>query len=307
MIFHMVGDTGGLIRPQGRQEIVAQINAQYQPGSFIYHLGDVVYHYGEAAQYENQFYQPFEEYPGPIFAIAGNHDSDVNRHSGAPCESLEAFKAVFCARAQQPVPFSKSSRRKTMIQPNVYWTLETPLATIVGMHTNVPKYGIVGPEQIEWLKEELLSAPKDKMLILCLHHAPYSADINHGSSLNMIRILDEAFLDTGVYPDAVFSGHVHNYQRFRKSYSNGSVIPFIVCGAGGFDELHGIATLADERFRPLPDENVKLESHQDTAHGFLRLEIQRNGPKLSLIGQYYSTPDNDLVLSDEFVVEKQVT
>lgn len=304
MVFHIVGDTGGLLRPKGRKKLVEEISAQHQSGGFIFHLGDVVYHYGEANQYAGQFFKPFEQYPGPIFAIAGNHDSDVNPDSAAPYKSLEAFKAVFCDQIQQPVAFSEKSSRKSMIQPNVYWTLESPLATIIGMHTNVPKYGSVTQEQSNWFKAELLSAPKDKLLIVCLHHAPYSADTNHGSSLNMIQILDEAFLETGIYPDIVFSGHVHNYQRFSKTYEHGKVTPFIVCGAGGFDELHQVATLADERFIPLPDESVNLENHQDMAHGFLRLEIERKGPKIVLKGQYYCLLGDDLVLTDEFVIEK---
>jgi predicted phosphodiesterase len=304
MTFNMVGDTGGRLRPQGRELMVAQINAQYQPNGFIYHLGDLVYHFGEAEQYANQFFKPFEQYPGPIFAIPGNHDCDVNPGSAKPYRSLAAFTSVFCDQKRQSVVFSENSQRKSMVQPNVFWTLETPLATFIGMHTNVPKYGVVTSEQLAWVKNELLTAPKNKILILCLHHAPYSADTNHGSSLNMIAVLNQAFSETGIYPDIVFSGHVHNYQRFHKTYPNGKVVPFIVCGAGGFDELHGIATLSDDRFQPITDDSVKLQNFEDTAHGFLRIDIQRNGPKLVLTGQYYSLPNNNLVLTDKFAVEK---
>ncbi|WP_184549614.1 metallophosphoesterase family protein [Mucilaginibacter sp. FT3.2] len=303
MSFHIAGDTGGVLHPEARENIVRQMAAQKE-GSFLYHLGDVVYHHGEATQYESQFFTPFEQYPGPIFAIAGNHDSDVNPNSAVPYQSLDAFKTVFCSATPQKVVFSGKSNRKSMVQPNIYWTLETPLVTIIGLHTNVPKFGIVTPEQETWFREELIAAPKDKMLIVCLHHAPYSADINHGASLPMIKMLESAFEATGVKPDIVFSGHVHNYQRFHKADNDGAVIPYIVSGAGGFDELHGIAQLADGRFEPLPIEGITLEQHEDTLHGFLNITIERVNNTLSLTGVYYTVTGDDCVPCDVFTVSK---
>ncbi len=305
MDFHMVGDTGGSGNPEARQSIVNQVIAQHTPGSFLYHLGDLVYHYGESAQYESQFFKPFESYPGPIFAIAGNHDSDVNPDSKVPYDSLDAFTTVFCDSTPRHVVFSGKSKRLSMVQPNIFWTLETPLATFIGMHTNIPKYGVVTSEQEAWLQEELLTAPTDKMLIICLHHAPYSADINHGSSIPMIKVLENAFEVTGVRPDIVFSGHVHNYQRFCKTYTDGNKIPYIVAGAGGFDELHPVAALTDERFEPLPVTDTRLECYCDIQHGFLQISITKTSAKLQLTGTYYSVTDNgDAIQRDFFAVQK---
>jgi hypothetical protein len=191
-----------------------------------------------------------------------------------------------------------------MTQPNVYWTLDTPLATIIGLHTNVPKYGAVTDEQQQWFREELARSPKNKLLIICLHHAPYSADINHGSSLAMIGVLECAFFETDVYPDIVFSGHVHNYQRFHKPLIDGRVVPYIVCGAGGFDELHAIAKQDDERFVPLPGGGVSLENYHDNTHGFLRVEIERKAQRILLQGNYFTVTDKGLILSDEFSLKK---
>jgi hypothetical protein len=87
MVFHMVGDTGGIGRPEAREEIVTQMSGQYCPGGFLYHLGDLVYHYGEASQYAGQFFKPFERYPGPVLAIAGNHDSDINPDAEHPIKA----------------------------------------------------------------------------------------------------------------------------------------------------------------------------------------------------------------------------
>ena len=58
-----------------------------------------------------------------------------------------------------------------MIQPNVYWTLDTPLATFIGLYTNVPEGGWMDDTQIAWLENEPKTAPTDKALILAMHHS----------------------------------------------------------------------------------------------------------------------------------------
>lgn len=308
MIFHMLGDTGSVRNADFQQLVVQAMKQQYdqsEPSNkpqFLYHLGDLVYHHGEADRYERQFFTPYKHYPGPIFAIAGNHDSDVNPEAATAYNSLDAFNQVFCDTTARPIAFSGNSDRFSMIQPNIYWTLETPLANIIGLHSNVPKYGVITPEQIEWFNDELRIAGKqkgEKALIVCLHHAPYSADINHGSSYPMITFLEQAFEETGVRPDVVFSGHVHNYQRFNKQYTNGFV-PYIVAGAGGFDELHGIANTHDEQFTSNSHlfDDVSLQKYCDLQHGFLKVSIEKNGKGLLLTGEYYTIPHNGYATTD---------
>lgn len=309
MTFHMVGDTGSLRSPDFQKKVVVQMVRQYRNATskddqpeFLYHLGDVVYNHGEASQYQRQFFDPYKLYPGPIFAIAGNHDSDVNT-DGPLYQSLEPFMKVFCDTAPREVPFSGGSERKSMVQPNVYWTLNTPLANIIGMHSNVPKFGIVTEEQKDWLKKELEAADQErpgKALILCIHHAPYSADVNHGSSIPMITLLESVFEETGIRPDIVFSGHVHNYQRLKRSYSTGRPVYFIVAGGGGYDELHAVASVEDERFTnndPL-FHDVALEAYCDDKHGFLKVTLERTDKGLTLTGNYYPVPQDESPAGD---------
>ncbi|MFP9098061.1 metallophosphoesterase family protein [Flavobacterium sp. RHBU_24] len=300
--FHMVGDTGGVRNPAGQQRIAREMGKQITEGApgekpaFLYHLGDVVYHYGEAEQYDDQFFKPYSAYPAPIFAIAGNHDSDVNPANPNPYNSLAPFAAVFCDSESRGVAFSTSRLRKSMTQPNVYWTLQTPLANIIGLHSNVPKYGYIGADQRKWFVEELKWAAKErpgKMIIVTIHHAPYTADFNHGASVPMITFLEEAFAESGVRPDIIFSGHVHNYQRFEKTYPDGKVLPFIVNGAGGFDELHSLVMEGDPYYtieNPLLD-NVKLQNYRDDKHGFLKITLTRKGNGMALTGEYYVMED----------------
>jgi hypothetical protein len=140
-----------------------------------------------------------------------------------------------------------------------------------------------------------------------MHHAPYSADINHGASLPMIDFLEGVFAETGIRPDIVFSGHVHNYQRFIKQYDDLAVVPYIVAGTGGFDELHPIALTDNEGFTAEDSrfDGVSLENNCDTKHGFLKISLERNNRGLTLTGDYYTVVDEDdhtSVLTDSFVV-----
>lgn len=318
LIFQVAGDTGGLKSPAFQRLVAEQLAKQYlepEEGagkpSFLYHVGDIVYHFGEADQYEQQFFKPYHDYPLPIFAIPGNHDSDVNSNAAVPYSSLSPFTSVFCGREPRPVPFGSDRSRKSGVQPHVYWTLQTPLANIIGLASNVPKYGIITREQRDWFIHELRHAAaehEEKALIVCLHHAPYSADFNHGSSIPMIDFLEEAFETAGITPDLVMSGHVHNYQRFSKTYPDGKTTPFLVCGAGGFDELHWMAeadgisyTRYNDRF-----DGVKLENFCAMQHGFLNIEVTRSAGGHQIKGRYYAIPHEglapgvDAFLFDEF-------
>ncbi|WP_316833328.1 metallophosphoesterase family protein [Pedobacter nutrimenti] len=300
LVFNMVGDTGGLKSPDFQRQIAEQMGLQYKleehPPEFLYHLGDVVYHFGEREQYETQFFKPYSHYPGPIYAIAGNHDADVNPDNPEPYQSLDAFYEVFCNTSPKTVYFSGGAARKSQIQPNVYWTLNTELATIIGLYSNVPKFGCITSEQRHWFIKELkrAAAMSGKALIVCLHHAPYSADTNHGSSAAMIRLLESAFEEAGVYPDVVFSGHVHNYQRFLKHYKEKSV-PFIVAGSGGFDELHVLAEVTDPQFTQEDSllKDVELKAYCEGHHGFIKVAIEKEEEHFTLTCEYYTLAHNE--------------
>ncbi len=321
MVFHMVGDTGSVREPTFQYlvsaEMVRQIVNAPDPKDkplFLYHLGDLVYKYGEEGEYYRQFFEPYKNYPNPVFAIPGNHDSDINPLNPKPYKSLDAFTKVFCDTEARELDLAGDTHRRSMTQPNVYWILQTPVATIIGLCTNVPKYGIVTPEQRQWLISQLKTAREQsgKALVLCLHHAPYSADVNHGSSRYLVELLEAVFTEADVKPDIVFSGHVHNYQRFNKQYADGTVVPFIVSGGGGYDELHPIAAPDDPGY----DENsslfadVSLEKYCDHRHGFLKIAIEKTTSGITIGGEYYSLPHSMLKdgslsakLTDEFKVE----
>jgi len=320
LVFHICGDTGGLVSPYYKHRVVEEMVQQCKTAAnndevpqFCFHLGDVVYHFGQAKEYATQFFEPFEKYPAPIFAIAGNHDADIDPTDLEKPQSLAAFTQVFCSEKPMTVSFSGDSKRKSNTQPNIYWTLKTPLANIIGLYSNVPRFGAITGEQKEWFIDELkgiAATQGEKALILCLHHSAYSADINHGSSIHMQNFLEAAFNEAQLRPDVVFSGHVHNYQRFSKHYPDGDTLPFIVSGAGGFAELHKIAKLNDTAYpdtSPLFD-HVVLEKYCDTSHGFLKISISKTEGKVIINGNYYTIPeerdiDSTVYLFDSFEIE----
>jgi DNA repair exonuclease SbcCD nuclease subunit len=293
--FHLVGDTGSFKDLDAQKRIAGEIIKSANQGKktdFLYHLGDIVYHHGEESEYPQQFFEPYEAYPAPIFAIAGNHDADINADSETPYQSLDAFMKVFCNSDRTPISFSNGSARKSMNQPYVYWTFETPLATIIGLYGNVAKFGLIDAEQREWFIEELKNAgleQEEKAIIVTVHQSPFSADTNHGSSLYMIDFLESAYREAGVIPDMVFSGHVHNYQRFHKTYEEEKEVPYIVAGAGGYAILHSIATVNDPQVssnHPYFD-SVKLDNFCDDKHGFMKMNLKRTEHGLIVRGDYF--------------------
>jgi 3',5'-cyclic AMP phosphodiesterase CpdA len=220
--------------------------------AFFFHLGDVVYHFGEGQYYYDQFYEPFRGYDRPIFAIPGNHDGMVfgSTADTPQVPTLTAFLRNFCADTPAQSPDSGGLVRSTMDQPGVYFTLDAPFVSIVGLYTNVlegpgvistqgGKYpALAGDHQFDFLKAELQRlAPArkagERAVIIACHHPPVSADAAHGGSTGLANDIDAAARAAGFWPDAVLSGHAHLYQRFTRKV-DGRQIPYIVAGSGGF-------------------------------------------------------------------------
>jgi hypothetical protein len=262
--FHAVGDTGAAkvnsfqtaARALANEASVADamVRDLQQTGAavpaFFFHLGDVVYYFGEAQYYYDQFFEPFRAYDRPIFAIPGNHDGMVfGGSSEAPqVPTLAAFLRNFCAGAPGSSPDAGGLVRSTMTQPGVYFTLDAPLVSIIGLYTNVLEGpGVIssqggryplGDDQLHFLTAELqrlkpLRQAGERAVLIACHHPPVSVDAVHGGTTGLADDLDRACQGAGLWPDAVLSGHAHLYQRYTRDVDNRQ-IPYIVAGSGGF-------------------------------------------------------------------------
>ncbi len=304
IVFHSLGDTGNTKGPHDEELVADKMVADYddrdprQVPSFLYHLGDVVYSFGEAQYYYDQFYDPYRDYPAPIFAIAGNHDGMVSPLTSTP--TLQAFLENFCTAGQPPhrAPEAGGLVRTAQIQPGVYFTLEAPFVRILGLYSNCLEdpgvissqggtYPYLGDAQLTFLTAALKRTKDEKFagaVIIALHHPPYVAQINdgdnagrHGCSPRVLEDIDHCCTTAGVWPHAVLSGHAHNYQRFTRDFQDRET-PFIVAGNGG----HAVTKLSKkgESAIRVPvvqqalsdgEDSVTFESYDDQNFGYLRI------------------------------------
>lgn len=304
LIFHCVGDTGGINGTATQEAIAEAMEEQHTAAaagdkpSFFYNLGDVVYFNGQTRLYKTEFYEPYQYYRALIFAIPGNHDGDthVRRGDAADTEpSLHGFMQNFCAGAPQYV----SPYRMSMTQPYVYWRLDAPFVTVIGLYSNVE--GSLDArgrnDQQRFLEDAMKSAPSDVKLVIAVHHPPFSLDKAHGGCPDILNALDRGMEASGRTPDLILSGHVHNYQRFSRTVG-GRTIPYVVAGAGGYasnaNSLHKLQkALSSVRVPYTATHNpghttihVQLDKYETQEPGFLRITAARGDGT----GEYFTRP-----------------
>lgn len=291
IVFHAVGDTGASKESHLPNEVaVADLMAADVAGggktapAFFFHLGDVIYSFGEGRYYFDQFYDPFRAYDRPIFAIPGNHDGMVYGVPPAAPPTLEAFLRNFCAAQPATSPDGGGLVRSVMTQPGVYFTLDAPFVSIVGLYSNVLDGGPgiissqgghfpIGDEQLAFLTAELtrLKPQHDagqRAVLVAVHHPPLSVDAKHGGATGLSTDLDACFQKAGLWPDAVLSGHAHLYQRFTRTVQ-GRQIPYVVAGSGGYNvKASGVTMTKKTRVG-----DVSLDKPPILAYGYLVITV----------------------------------
>jgi len=319
--FHVIGDSGASNDGKYQHElhVADQLTADCHAGlvasrpAFLYCLGDVVYDFGEAKYYYDQFYEPYRNYPAPIFAIPGNHDSFVIPGTVPDEEPLKVFARNFCAQQHEITAEAASLHRTAMTQPGVYFALDVPFVRIIGLFSNaledpglisdqngswpgVPRY------QLDFLRAQLNRIKAEKFsgaVLLTMHHPPFSYRApaggggNHVGSTDMLREIDAICAEVGVYPHAVFSGHAHNYQRYTRVVQLGTEsheVPFIVCGCSG----HNVNLLVHGGQEPsfgdrvdhldpkpaIPTGGLTLEKYDDRYYGYLKVHVDAKKLKI---------------------------
>jgi hypothetical protein len=296
IVFHAVGDTGAAKsnNPGTEASVADLMAADVAAGgpdapSFFFHLGDVVYYFGEDQYYYDQFYEPFRAYDRPIFAIPGNHDGVVfGSNANTPAvPSLQGFKRNFCAAAPGPSPDAGTLVRSVMTQPGVYFTLDAPFVSIIGLYSNVLEGpGVIssqggaypiGDEQKQFLTAELqrLKADHDggaRAVVLAVHHPPLSIDSKHGGATGLSDDIDACCAAANLYPDVVLSGHAHLYQRYARTVG-GHTTPYVVSGSGGFAVTKPMTNVV----APFVEGNVTLVHGPVLHFGYLTVTVDLTG------------------------------
>lgn len=296
IVFHATGDCGSVRGPRTEDEVITKMLADFNEAEnseipqFHFLLGDIVYSFGEVKYYYDQFYEPYRDYPAPILAAAGNHDGMMAPERGA--QPLDGYLRNFCAGRFEVMPEAGGLSRTAQIQPGVFFTFEAPFVTIVCLYSNaledpgVIASDTIGDSQLVYLKAVLTRLKKANYqgALIFAHHHPAFTLSRHGWSIDMQTQIDQVCDEVGLWPHADLAGHAHNYQRFTRSRSDGTQIPYVVCGNGGHNvqrltQVTGSVLRAPQIIQkassgtgpsPLLDQ-VTFENYDDTNYGYLRV------------------------------------
>ena len=181
----------GLIEAMAREDI-----------DFLIHSGDIVFTGGVLEQWHRFF---AIESPVirrvPLFAAVGNHDVSQRGH----------FRRYLL------MPRVNSNHR--------YYSQDWGSVRVLIMDSSTE--GRKGSEQYEYIEAKMREAADRNMIVLlALHHPPYSAGA-HGSDLEMREIIGDLGPKYGL--EVVLAGHDHNYERTKRIDG----VTYMVAASGG--------------------------------------------------------------------------
>ncbi|GLZ12459.1 metallophosphoesterase [Actinomadura sp. NBRC 104425] len=245
--FLLLGDTGEGDRSQ--YAVVPPALRVGEDTDFMVIASDVIYPAGEAADYPDKFFRPYQGYPGPIYAVPGNHDW---------YDGLQGFLRVFCDLAIDctPDPWTgplavvprllwrrpaevddkalaeardryRGAPRQRARQPGPYWAIDTPALRIVAIDTGIT--GGLDRDQGAWLRE-ISAGPKPKLLIT--GKPLYVDDRRAPGRIEGGGTIDAIVRDPANNYVAAIGGDIHNYQRYPVRVGD-RVIQYVVAGGGG--------------------------------------------------------------------------
>lgn len=245
--FFVLGDTGE--GDDSQYHLIRPLLAKSEDIAFTYIVSDVIYPAGDARDYRDKFFVPYQNVPGPIYAVPGNHDwydglcgfmtmlcnADPGLRRDLP-ENGKGLKRWLTNKLwRQPEKIStqelqeiRNPARTSSGQPGPYFVIELNELYLVGIDTGLT--GTIDAEQAQWLKT-VSSWGKEKILFtgtpLIANGEKRIINIEGGSETvnDIVRAPENRYI-------AVIGGDTHNYQRYPVDEPGGTV-QYIVSGAGG--------------------------------------------------------------------------
>lgn len=235
--FIVVGDTGE--GDASQFAVVPPLLACGRDTDFMVICSDVIYPAGDINQYEDKFYRPYRDYPGPIYALLGNHDwyDGLNGFMFHLCEAhVPALASLRKPRSWKERVRQLLWRKPDNMDPTVparrkawrarqgqqssqrapYFAIETGPLLIVGLDTGIS--GDIDRGQGEWLgKISQIDKPK-----LLLTGKPIYVDGEyHPGMIEDGGTVDEVVRAPEHNYVAAIGGDIHNYQRYPVRLGDG--------------------------------------------------------------------------------------
>ncbi|KUG10028.1 cell surface protein [hydrocarbon metagenome] len=179
-----------------RHKLVAGRIAEEEDLLFVIHCGDLVNNAANLSDWDRYFAAGAPMMANTtVYPALGNHEA--NHTNYYEIYGVPQWYSFDCARAHFSILDTNSGAWDRM------------------------------PEQSAWLADDLAGASGSLWRFVAFHHPPYSSERNHFGGWENVRTeWEDEFMSYGV--DAVFSGHVHAYERFL---ANG--IHYLVVATGG--------------------------------------------------------------------------
>lgn len=257
LTFAVIGDLG---QTSDSASTVDHILAEPDIAAVL-HAGDLAYADCKDTRWDSwsQMVQPAASRL-PWMVCPGNHEIETDKLTGATFTAFEArFRMPAVAQAvQAPSPTEGECTPSEFMgvydYGNSFFSFDYGPAHIIFMnsYTNAS----AGSAQYGWVVSDLSTVNRVKTpWVFVLFHCPwYNSDNDHQDefqAVSMQAALEPVFLNYRV--NAVFTGHVHAYERTHPLVLDGVVdvsrgIVYVVVGDGGNREGH-----ADDYNTPPPD------------------------------------------------------
>jgi hypothetical protein len=243
--------------------------------AFLFLCSDVIYPAGGIGSYLAKFFEPYEDYAGPIYAVPGNHDwyddgtgfmywfcrartrperPRQKLFSGPWLRDLVRHRAPKAGDAKDPEAMRPGAAQAR--QPASYFAIDAGPLRLVGIDTGIS--GGIDHDQARWLRRVSRESSKPKILLTGKplyvdgeqHRGEIEGEKNH--------FVNDVVTDPANNYIAAIGGDIHNYQRYPVHLKDGRTILYLVSGGGGafMHETHTIPNL-DKLTLPVTEEEFR--------------------------------------------------